>query len=121
MTPIVPDPALLDLANLQDAFEGDTEGIVEILEMAVDTSATSVPLLQEALAAGDASAVAKAAHGIKGAVANVGGKAVAKAFSAIEEPARDGNLAGMPELVVAALLALERFNAEVARYRASLV
>jgi two-component system sensor histidine kinase BarA len=120
MQPISPDPAILDLANLHEAFEGDTDGISEILEMAVDTSSTSLGTLDAAIAAGDAAAVAKAAHGIKGACANVGGKAVARAFSAIEEPARDGSLVDVSVLYDAAIVALERFTAEVARYRASL-
>jgi two-component system sensor histidine kinase BarA len=118
MNPIPTDTAILDLKNLNEAFEGDVEGIVDILQMAVETTESTLPTLRTAIAAGDAAAVAKAAHGIKGAAANVGGKEVAKAFSTIEERARDGSLAHASADLETALAALDRFNTEVARYRA---
>src|ERR1700694_3175425 len=72
----LPDKAILDITRLEEAFEDDTAGIAELLEMALETGKKHRAALEEGLAAGDAAVVARAAHGIKGSAGNIGANVV---------------------------------------------
>lgn len=116
----MPDRAILDLRRLEEAFEDDREGIAELLEMAMDTGASHVETLNAALAGGDVTTVAKAAHSIKGSASNVGGMIVSSIAAEIETRARGGSLDGVPALVTDLDAAYAELRAEVRAYRNSL-
>jgi len=113
----LPDKDVLDLTRLEEAFEDDTAGIAELLDMALETGRKHRRSLVEGLAAADAAAVAKAAHGIKGSAGNIGATAVYALATELDARARQGNLDGAQERADAIEAAYERVAVEVQEYR----
>ena len=116
----MPDRAILDITRLEEAFEDDVTGIADLLEMALETGRKHRRALAEGLAAGDASVVARAAHGIKGSAGNIGANVVYRLATELDARARTGNLEGAPAAVAAIDAAYERVAEEVRAYRAAL-
>lgn len=111
---------MLDLWRLQEAFEDDTAGIAELLEMALETGRKHRAALEAGLAAGDASVVARAAHGIKGSAGTIGANEVYRLAAELDARARTGDLTGAREHIDAIGAAYARVAEEVRAYRASL-
>ena len=115
----MPDKAILDITRLEEAFEDDTAGIAELLEMALETGKKHRAALEEGLAAGDAAVVARAAHGIKGSAGNIGANVVYGLATELDARARTGNLEGARECIDAIDGAYARVAEEVRAYRAN--
>ena len=116
----MPDKQVLDLSRLVEAFEDDTAGIAELLEMALETGRRHRVALAEGIAAGDVEVVRRAAHSIKGSSGNIGANAVMEIAAALEERARAGDLsdaAGRAAEIDAGYAQVEK---AVRDYRASL-
>ena len=111
---------MLDLSRLQEAFEDDAAGIADLLEMALETGRKHRASLEAGLAAGDASVVARAAHGIKGSAGTIGANAVYGLAAELDARARRGELDGARERVDAIAAGYARVAEEVRAYRASL-
>lgn len=88
----MPDKTILDLTRLEEAFDDDTAGIAELLEMALQTGAKHRRAIDAALATGDAPGVARAAHGIKGSAGNIGAHVVYRLAAELDQRARTGDL-----------------------------
>jgi HPt (histidine-containing phosphotransfer) domain-containing protein len=73
-----PEPPF-DEAALRDRVEGDTELLQEIVELFLDDSPRQLAAVQAAAAAGDAQALMRVAHTLKGAASNFGAAAVVTA------------------------------------------
>jgi HPt (histidine-containing phosphotransfer) domain-containing protein len=116
----LPDKQILDLTRLEEAFEDDTAGIAELLEMALQTGAKHCEVLSNALAAGDAAAVARAAHGIKGSAGNIGANVVMGLAATLDARARTGDLAEAHEVLDAIRRGYAQVAEEVRSYRAGL-
>lgn len=110
---------MLDLWRLEEAFENDTAGIADLLEMALETGRKHRAALEAGLAAGDANVVARAAHGIKGSAGTIGATAVYALAMELDARARTGNLDGARERVDAIDAAYAKVADEVRAYRAS--
>ena len=116
----MPDKGVLDITRLEEAFEDDTAGIAELLEMALVTGRKHCVALGESIANGDAAAVAKAAHGIKGSAGNIGANQVMAIAADVDQAARQGDLSGARERLAAIEDGYARVADEVRAYRASL-
>lgn len=110
---------VLDLTRLQEAFDDDRAGIVELLDMALETGAKHRRGLEEGLAAGDAVMIARAAHSIKGSAGNVGAERVSALATALDERARRGDLSDARERIDALGAAYEELARAVDDVRAS--
>ena len=110
---------MLDLWRLQEAFEDDTAGIAELLEMAMETGRKHRAALEQGLSSHDAGVVARAAHGIKGSAGTIGATTVYALATELDQRARTGNLDGARERVDAIGAAYARVEEEVRAYRAS--
>ena len=115
----MPDKSILDISRLEEAFEDDTQGIATLLEMALETGVKHRRALHEGLDNGDASVVARAAHGIKGSAGNIGANDVYRMATELDARARTGNLDGARERIEAIDAAYARVADEVRAYRAS--
>ena len=111
---------MLDLWRLEEAFEDDTTGIADLLEMALETGRKHCAALEAGLAAGDAAVVARAAHGIKGSAGNIGANVVYRLATELDARARTGDLDGARGRIDAINAAYARVAEEVRAYRASL-
>ncbi|HEY0798315.1 MAG TPA: Hpt domain-containing protein [Candidatus Baltobacteraceae bacterium] len=109
----------LDLTNLNEAFDGDREGIAELLDESVEFIAGAQTEMRAALAAGDAPSIAKAAHTLKGTSANIGAQIVSAISAKIEADAKAGQLAELPSVFNELGDALGALHDAVAAYKRS--
>ena len=116
----MPDNQILDLARLEEAFEDDTSGIAELLEMALETGAKHRRTLAAGIAAGDATLIARAAHAIKGSAGNIGAGEVADLAAQLDERAREGDLSDAAERISGIEAGYARLAERVRAYRQSL-
>jgi len=112
------DNAILDFTRLREAFEDDTAGIVELLEMALDTGARHLAALRDGVAGCAAEVVARAAHSIKGSSSNIGAVRVAHLTEMLEDALRAKNWTEVERLVIDLDAAYEQLREAVANYRA---
>ncbi len=113
----MPDKEILDLWRLEEAFEDDTQGIADLLDLAMQTGEKHLRSLIAAVEAHDATGVAKAAHGIKGSAGNIGANVVYRLACELDERARAGMLDGAAERVRRIDEAYEQVAQQVAEYR----
>jgi HPt (histidine-containing phosphotransfer) domain-containing protein len=111
------DTPILEISRLQEIFEDDTAGIVELLESAMRTGAGYQATLRSAVEGRALEEVMRAAHAIKGSAANVGGNEVAVVAARIEDAARADVWDGIAEDTVELDLAYERLREAVEEYR----
>jgi HPt (histidine-containing phosphotransfer) domain-containing protein len=116
----LPDKRILDLERLEEAFEDDTTGIADLLEMALGTGEKHRRALEEGIAAGDTEVVRRAAHSIKGSAGNIGAYEVMRLAAELDERARAGDLSDARARIDAIAAAYEQVAREVRAYRASL-
>jgi two-component system, sensor histidine kinase and response regulator len=105
------DTATLD--HLREAVGGDPM-VTRILELFVSQASAHVETIAHALNVGDAPAVARIAHTLKGGAAAVGAVAVAAIAGELERLGETGDLAGGPDEAVRLSEAFERTRAELA-------
>ena len=91
----------IDPAIDRDAFwkqvGEDAELLVEVIDMFLDELPLSRDSLRVAVVRGDAHAIDRAAHRIKGALMNLAAKPAADAAFALENLGRSGSLDGLAE------------------------
>ncbi|MFL5241269.1 MAG: ATP-binding protein [Gemmataceae bacterium] len=90
-------PALLDWAGAVERMEGDENLLRELAEVFLDDHPRQRAALRTALDAGDAEAVRRAAHTLKGALGHFGSKSVVSAVSHLEWLAQEKRLAEATE------------------------
>ena len=102
---LMPDDALLEkFVNLPDLLariEDDRELLAELLVMFQEGLPDMQAALHRAIEAGDPPEAAKAAHALKGLLANLSMEQGARLAAAIEASARTGDLAKVKEMSVA--------------------
>lgn len=91
------DTPILAISRLEEIFEDDRAGILELLEAAMRTGSTYQQALREGLERRELTDVMRAAHAIKGSSANVGGNEVAEVSARIEDTARAGTWDGIAQ------------------------
>jgi HPt (histidine-containing phosphotransfer) domain-containing protein len=88
-----PDPEsavpVLDPAVLPSVVGGDLVTLRDVIASYAETLPGTLAELERALAAGDLSAAARHAHGVKGAAANVGGERLRRTAAEAEAAARE--------------------------------
>jgi HPt (histidine-containing phosphotransfer) domain-containing protein len=74
-------------------FDGDPEFLAEIVNLFLETYPTLLSEIETAVSQKDAAALGRAAHTMKGAVANFGARAVVAQAKALEMMGKNGDLA----------------------------
>jgi two-component system, sensor histidine kinase and response regulator len=92
---------------------GDTELLREIADLFLDDYPKALVELRCAAARGDAKAVERTAHGLKGSVANFGAKAAVDAAFRIESMGRDRKLTEVPQFLQTLEVALAELRPEL--------
>jgi len=90
---------VMNLAGAVGQMEGDTELLREIVEIFMETAPEQLQAIENAIAAGDAARVALVAHGMKGGASNFCADRFVAAARELEKTARNGDLAGAPQLL----------------------
>jgi HPt (histidine-containing phosphotransfer) domain-containing protein len=117
----MPDTLILEISRLQEIFEDDTAGIVELLESAMKTGRGYQDALRTGLQQQGLEDVMRAAHAIKGSAANVGGNEVAAVAARIEDAARASTWNGIAEDADELDRAYDRLRAAIQAYRAEVL
>jgi PAS domain S-box-containing protein len=108
--------AELDRADLLNRLVGgDAELLKEVVGVFLDSCPTMLAELKQAVDRRDASAVQRAAHALKGAVANFGAKTASEAAQRLEVMGRDQDLGRAAEAYAALEMALERLRPALER------
>jgi two-component system sensor histidine kinase/response regulator len=85
---------LLDRRALMERLEGDAGLLAEIVDLFLKSAPGMMRDIQEGLARRDAGALERAAHALKGSVANFGARAAFEAALRMERLAQEGDLTG---------------------------
>jgi two-component system sensor histidine kinase/response regulator len=91
-------------------FEGDPEFLAEIASLFLETYPGLMSTIEDAFSRGDAVGLGKAAHTMKGAVANFGAAAVVEQAKALEMIAKNGDLSSARQAVSSLQSLLARFK-----------
>ena len=89
----------MDIATMMESFGLDHGECKEILDLFIEKTVSDLEELQEAIREANPSRVARLAHSIKGASANLGLDGIFNAAKGIEEKARQGSLESAGESV----------------------
>src|SRR3954464_13846106 len=106
------DPAVLD--ELRASVGGDEDFIADGVATYVSEGSGHVSEMHAAAAAGDAAAIVRPAHTLKSSSAALGAMRLAQIAREIEMAGREGNAAGLVELVAAARTAWDETMTEMA-------
>ena len=117
----MPDTLVLEISRLQEIFEDDTAGIVELLESAMKTGQGYQNALRTGIEQHVLEDVMRAAHAIKGSSANIGGNEVSAVAARIEDAARASTWSGVAEDADELDRAYERLREAVRAYRAEVM
>ena len=98
---------------------GDEELLRDVAGVLAEEWPRHRDLLEQELAAGEAEAVAKTAHSLKGVVGQFSGAALTAGITQVERAARAGDLAAAAAVWRAGTPAIESFVAAVARWAAA--
>jgi HPt (histidine-containing phosphotransfer) domain-containing protein len=103
----------LNLPELLERVEGDEDLLQELLALFQEDLPGSREALQAAIAGGDLGEIERAAHRLKGMLANLSARGTASFAAEIESEARAGNAQKIPEL-------LSTFEPQIAAFSAAL-
>jgi HPt (histidine-containing phosphotransfer) domain-containing protein len=108
------DAAALDrLRDLNE--EGGPDLVVEVLTLFLDDAPARVEVVDATLAAGDAPGLERAAHGLKGAAANIGARRLVAVCHQLERLGAGGLLPDAAPGVAALRAEFETLRAEIQR------
>jgi len=88
------------LANLLDVMDGDTDLVIEVIDLFLEDAPGRIAGVVTAFDRGDADALMRAAHSLKGSAANVGAKGLTGLCANLERRGRKASLAGAAGLCV---------------------
>ncbi len=113
--PVAEPPAgsALDRVGLLARVGNNLQRLSRMAALFRDGRPAMLQAIRDALTQGDAAALARAAHTLKGSVGNLGGMAVFEAAKSLEERGRSGDLAGAAAALPALEQTMERFQEEL--------
>ncbi|NWG87783.1 MAG: response regulator [Hydrogenophilaceae bacterium] len=109
---------LFDLAKITRTCQGDADKIQEMLNVFLDSTATSLEILRVALLGEDASRLAREAHQLKGAAAFTGARELLALASQLEVTAKQADWPGIEPQLDALNQAFEQLKSQIERLRA---
>jgi two-component system sensor histidine kinase/response regulator len=113
MTPV---KASWDLEAALQSVDGDRELLVEMAELFLQDSARLVEEVGQAIRDGNASALHRSAHTLKGSVANFVAEEARETALQLELMGRSGNLAGAPARYTALAEEMRRVDADLSEF-----
>jgi HPt (histidine-containing phosphotransfer) domain-containing protein len=105
---------ILNLAVALDRMGGDRELLEEVIRIFLATAPELLGRVRQAVTSRDCVAAERAAHALKGSVANFGAEAAYAAALRLESMAKSGDLGGCEEILGAVEAEMERLRAELA-------
>ena len=109
----------VNLPELLDRVENDEDLLVELLGLFQEDLPASREALQAAIKGGDLGEIERAAHRLKGMLANLSAKRTAALAAEIESTARAANAENIPELMLTFDPQISAFSAALDSFTAS--
>ena len=94
---------------------GEPDVLVEILTVFLNEVPKRIVALRAAAVAGDALAMQRAAHSLKGSSGNIGARALHEVCRQLDDRARSGDLTGVTPLLDSLATEYDRVEAEIRR------
>ncbi len=113
------DHAMFTCASLLERFDGDEELLGRVAEIFAENTPGLLAALQADIEAGNAVAVSRSAHTLRGSLANVGAEHAASVAAEIEERARKDLLEGADGRMLELTYEVDSVLAELGRSRAT--
>jgi HPt (histidine-containing phosphotransfer) domain-containing protein len=113
------DQATFSCASLLDRFDGDEELLARVAGIFVENTPALLAALRADIEAGNAVALSRSAHTLRGSLANVGAEHAASLAAEIEERARKDLLEGADGRMVELSHEVDSILAELGRSRAT--
>ena len=82
----------MDLKALGESLGLDEEEFIEIVEIFLESAASDIKRLEDAIIAKNSEALSEAAHSLKGSAGNLGFMEISKLSANIEDQARKDNI-----------------------------
>jgi HPt (histidine-containing phosphotransfer) domain-containing protein len=101
---------ILDLAEVLERMEGDTEFLTEIVNLFLEDCPKLMVDIEMAVRRGDSPELARAAHSLKGSVSNFAAKDAHEAALRLEMIGRQGDLARAEEALMSLAGEIERLK-----------
>lgn len=92
-------PAIINLDSLIANLSGDKSILAELIDLFIETAPASLVDIRSAFDAGNATAMGKAAHTLKGSAANFGAQRVVDLSLELEIMGRANSMAGADRLI----------------------
>ncbi len=108
--------AYTGVTALLELFDGSFEAVSALLQVASNSVDLDVRRIEAGLAAGDAVAVADAAHRLTGTSGSITARCLADVSSSMERNAREGSLSGATALVPELHATARSLTAAIAAY-----
>jgi HPt (histidine-containing phosphotransfer) domain-containing protein len=93
------NPKVIDLDRINDAADGDTDFLRELVAVYLDDASAKLRELNQAIERRDSIQLGRMAHQLKGSSANMGAIGVSKIAKELETLGRANNVAGAKDLV----------------------
>lgn len=104
LSPPVVEGEILDTSivdGLVELCDGDDEFMNQVLDLYVESFATTLQAIRDSVASADASALHRSAHTLKGASANIGARRIAALAETLQQLGQGGETEGADPYVVA--------------------
>ena len=112
------DLTVFDVEQALAAVDHDRELLQELTELFAEDADDMMAEIEKSIESADIETLGRAAHTLKGAVATIGGRALADVARRIEEKARDQDTTGLAVLAVEIRAAFDAFRAALANWTA---
>jgi HPt (histidine-containing phosphotransfer) domain-containing protein len=106
-------PSIIDKTALLERLDGDQKLLGELVQLFQEDSPQLLATIRDAVAAGDAFQLMRAAHTLKGSVGNFCAHAIFEAAFQLESIGRDGDLTKAPAALATLETLLTRFGEEL--------
>ncbi len=117
---LVRQPGQICLDRLLEEVEGDRTVLRRMIALYFDTTPAMLSHVQRAAEAGDAAALARATHTLKGSAAQFGAEEAYQLLAAMEQSAREGNVTNATSHLPELINALDQVAADLRTFQAGL-
>ena len=107
---------VFDGQSVLERVDGDWELLEQLVTLFLDSSPNLMAEIQDAIEHRDSSALHRAAHSLKGSVANLGGTAAQEAAMKLEQLGREGDMQDVDEAYLSLVEEVSQFKVKVVRF-----
>ncbi len=112
-------PPVFDYADFLERIDGDVDLLKEVIEIFLEDTPRLLADLFAAIRRGDAGAVERAAHTLKGATANISAKRLYALSHQVQQAAKNGDAASLEPRIHQFAENFDKLTRELKKYLAS--